>query len=522
MHKVFEIPELVDLIVQCLVVYTPIPLKYRPTPVLSCLTTDAYREIIAVGQTARLFRNPSLNALWRVQISLIPLLRSVGLVTREEKVWGVTTVVTFNTNRSIHDVNICALLPYSSRITELHFTSIGQVTYQDDFFVDNHAPPSSLFPALRVLTSRADRTGSLELTFVLRNVENALQRLDIARCPLPLQLFEAPFKTSSLASLSLNLLHDRGEVIVPVQLAPILQRCHRLQVLYLVLDFDISCILRSLVRLPSLTRLTLFLHEVPLPSIPTRMILPSVVHLRLFVQYAGSLQLTTHILSKCTLPTLTFLEVQFCHAQPSLTEAAHLFTAITSSNPTATLRSLTLSVKFDEHVRTGERLHSDTLRPLLVLPIRSLFLDLPWLWNLDDGLICDMARAWPNLEVLSMDTICFSTLSTSASATVSGLEALVRYCPALRHIEIPFSGTVTVPAAALDLSTVPAHARRENTRVAVLGVGCGVVTSPIETAMYLRKIFPRLKGVTPVSTTSSDIVESWRKVGAILSETVKT
>lgn len=88
MHRVLCIPELVGQIVDMTAAeleHYHIGLQWfktmgheEPTP-----GPDRLRDLESLGLTARIWREPTLDAIWHTQYSLAPLLRSVGAVHNE-------------------------------------------------------------------------------------------------------------------------------------------------------------------------------------------------------------------------------------------------------------------------------------------------------------------------------------------------------------------------------------------------------------------------------------------------------
>lgn len=76
MHRFFFISELVEIIVEALAEWSFPP----PTNMHHKLNGLWTPDVESFGLTSRLFREPCLNATWRKQYSLVPLLRSVGVV----------------------------------------------------------------------------------------------------------------------------------------------------------------------------------------------------------------------------------------------------------------------------------------------------------------------------------------------------------------------------------------------------------------------------------------------------------
>lgn len=86
MHRLFTIPELVDVVVHCLAPRndTAEPRSTAAPGIpsgsnLTGLPSDTWRDVTSLGLTASLFRESALNAIWHTQHSLLPLLRSVDV-----------------------------------------------------------------------------------------------------------------------------------------------------------------------------------------------------------------------------------------------------------------------------------------------------------------------------------------------------------------------------------------------------------------------------------------------------------
>lgn len=79
MHRIFFIPELVECIVEKAAIHAR---HYQDrSSQLTRLSTAAYRDVTSLGLTSRIFREPSLDAIWTIQIAFLPLLRCIGAVT---------------------------------------------------------------------------------------------------------------------------------------------------------------------------------------------------------------------------------------------------------------------------------------------------------------------------------------------------------------------------------------------------------------------------------------------------------
>ncbi|KAJ7165690.1 hypothetical protein C8R43DRAFT_1104268 [Mycena crocata] len=120
--------------------------------------------------------------------------------------------------------------------------------------------------------------------------------------------------------------------------------------------------------------------------------------------------------------------------------------------------------------------------------LRSVFLKAPLGFDLDDTTVWDVARAWPRLQDLCLETA--TGLSYPPSMTLRGLRAFATHCPDLDFLSITF-----------DTSTVPPLDNSQETRLshdALTGLGVGVapVPDPGNIARFLSTLFPNIGYIT--------------------------
>ncbi|KAJ7488374.1 hypothetical protein FB451DRAFT_1529686 [Mycena latifolia] len=90
----------------------------------------------------------------------------------------------------------------------------------------------------------------------------------------------------------------------------------------------------------------------------------------------------------------------------------------------------------------GRLMRSSTLRILCCFAnIRSLRIGVPLAFELDDATVLDIARAWPRLEDLELNSFCTSIKS---QVTIQGLCSFAQHCPRLAILRMSF-GASTVP-----------------------------------------------------------------------------
>ncbi|KAH8090988.1 hypothetical protein BXZ70DRAFT_488191 [Cristinia sonorae] len=518
MHAVWAIRELVDHIVGHLVdssetsssrLYVRSSTKY-----LSYLTDDAYRDVSSVGMSARLFRESSLDVIWRTQIHLLPLFGLIGLVADIDE----HTIDTMDICRPFDDCDIPNFLFYSGRIVNLCLDdSAAGARGRNFFFGDLHlSQPIVLFPKLRILLTE----GSSHSGFVLRHIGDMLQTLTLA-IPLPVMNILAS-KLTNLISLELAVVQEsRNDQSVEVQkintLRDILQSAQKLEDFSLRVSSPSSIsapIWEALVQLPLLT--TLCVSGAQLDTAPSRTTIRS---LRRFEFVTRDIRSATSVLSQCTFDHVESLTILILtgHSLPPA-EAAALFSAIVAANPYTTLQELEITAFFqsvgdhEDTDSTSVRIPASVLHPLLSLSsLQRLILVVFWPWEASDEFIDTMARAWPHLEDFHFDPSSkWSTplAESRCGITLRAIESLARHCPALKFVNVPFDGTLPPPSNVK--AEYPASVA-QNTALTKIGLGFLATDSAAEIAAFLSRLFPKLEYVETV-----DISAQWDEVSNLL------
>ncbi|KAJ7100558.1 hypothetical protein C8R43DRAFT_846606, partial [Mycena crocata] len=116
--------------------------------------------------------------------------------------------------------------------------------------------------------------------------------------------------------------------------------------------------------------------------------------------------------------------------------------------------------------------------------LTNVILKPPVGFDIDDATAWDMARAWPRLDSLVLETA--TDFSHPPSMSLAGLRAFAKHCPKLTSLTI-----------AVDASSVPAFDDSPETRISQLGLRIlDVSTSPISDppaiARFMSALFPAL------------------------------
>lgn len=123
MHPLFAIAELVGFIVLQLAPSDDDVITNSFQPVhFTCLDQDSYHALTSLGLTASVFREASLDALWRNQCTLVPLLRASGMNTRtfvSQLIPSVATLMS-TVSTALLQTYIRRRFPYSQSIRFAH------------------------------------------------------------------------------------------------------------------------------------------------------------------------------------------------------------------------------------------------------------------------------------------------------------------------------------------------------------------------------------------------------------------
>ncbi|KAJ7653967.1 hypothetical protein DFH06DRAFT_1203344 [Mycena polygramma] len=103
-------------------------------------------------------------------------------------------------------------------------------------------------------------------------------------------------------------------------------------------------------------------------------------------------------------------------------------------------------------------------------------------FDLDDGTVAEMARAWPRIESLHLRSHSYIHMPRT---TVACLRSFARYCPHLRELTLPFDATTSPGADA-------ARPRAVQHSLQGLTVDHSPLTTPIAVARFLSGLFPNL------------------------------
>ncbi|TCD68362.1 hypothetical protein EIP91_011000 [Steccherinum ochraceum] len=519
MHKAFEIGEIVDLIVAKLIEGNRALDVHAPKRRFGNYKDDCkpFRDIISLGSTASIFREPSLNAIWYRQRSLAPLFNSLGLLED----WRVRyeyygTKGTLTLSRSLCAADAPMLLKYSSRIRMLEITGPTQLSFSEDQLWT--LPGGPLFPHLQQVYC-LDEDPKI-LAFIVRNMGDRLTHLSLSPARFTSRVL-ANSISDSLTHVSANLqcleiledgfspdLHTYADQVLftALRLACNARELSLHGALYynrrawnVILGFQtlkklsivLSYIGNPLRRtdtpaFSALTSLSITMDPQLIDS-TTATLLPK----------AGLLCLRS---STWTIKTTDLVKnSQVCHLITAIADAC----SISSLNHLDVVFTTTYT-PYSPLDNLERVLEAATLQPLLpYAKLRYLRLRLGHPWILEDSFLLEAARGWPDIETLELDPN--PSAAKTTRITLQGLEYLALHCPRLQTLGLP------VDFSQFDIPRHPAQGRPwfeggGQTALRDLYLETPYVDSPSAVALSLSRMFPLLwkhAGSLQLSTTSS-------------------
>ncbi|TCD65997.1 hypothetical protein EIP91_001944 [Steccherinum ochraceum] len=520
MHKIFQVQELVDLVVHNLAVMEvteTYPLTKHPSKAqyrMQSLPPEVKEDVKNLGQVGRIFREPCLDALWYHQDGIRELLRMTyggKLPHREER-------------QPLGPDDVPIFLFYASRIHELYFSrkfSIMELQLRPSdpsiLGASRLDPGTVLFPRLRSLAWMFEGDFlSGDLSLVLDYAGDHL--VEIASPAVsrngPAELFSAMEKRRrSLTHLWLQ--PEDGQIEADRKATTrffrtVLPQARNLQELHLDYHFEqFINVWNVLPSFPHLKKISLLSSDSTnlweTLSSSSNVTYGSLRSVTFQVSHASHL---CKILRMIRFPNIRELHLMF-PAPFAVTRFRSLSLAVTEACASSPLQSFvidcgSLMFRGEEVVEDPEEardvLKIDDLRPLLkykTLEVLQLNVKRPWM--LGDRAIQEIVRALgPRLRILELDPE--GGWSSKECLTLSGLEYLATHCPRLSKLGLHFVGT---PPA--DVRSVCRHIARSDVRWASalreLSVGC----SPLDPAslndlvLFLSSLFPNLSQITTAS-----------------------
>ncbi|KAF8133946.1 hypothetical protein EV363DRAFT_1258504 [Boletus edulis] len=378
-------------------------------------------ELVALAGTCRAFKEPALNALWRVLVDLSPLARCLP--------------------EASHRLVLQNMYSFTRPLTKTEWDVIQSYARRVRSILDIHRGLNK--ESLRTLSDHFSATGPLFPNLRTLHGLYARKTIPLLHLPLPslvsldikfenLRLFQESFKSFPNHFRNIRRLVVR---VQPLGLIPLCikpgyfcrwQNLWSLDCPQLALDRDA---LLHLSRMPALTQLG-FALSAALPAFDTPPLFSNLHRLKL---YSESLQPTSRLLSQIQLPTITDL-IAFVDDYPSREELSSFLAGIRTSSAGNTIQKLQLAQSFPclERVPRSDALllGFEDLRPCMGFRnLRHLSFDIEWNVGLTDSDVLTLATAWPRLEVLLINEEW--GWNSQGGITPGGLVRLLQTCQSL-------------------------------------------------------------------------------------------
>ncbi|KAJ6472336.1 hypothetical protein C8R47DRAFT_1295781 [Mycena vitilis] len=448
MHRCLGIQEVVRLI-----------LTHLTPPFLS---SEESRTLAALATTCTMFHEPALDILWRRQDTPINLLNCMpadlfDVRTTQQSHAGISRgIIRFR--RPIMAADWDRPRHYMCRVKVLTLTSAPRFSLGEVYPTLLMCLPAGwLFPSL------------LEL-------------------PIHCGVTAHQFSFLSMLSGQCPALEDVSIIVGPWKLPPAFQTSVSAFVLGLqtlkslrIQGVDMPA-LAHIARLPNLRSLDL----TTLPggiSASWASEIPVFQELQTLDLHHVTARSATAFLGVCLDAPLTSVYVSFA-SSPSYGDMKIFMTTLAACRH---LHSSLTSAIFDtDHVIADEAvaINIDSLRALFCLRnLTCLQIELLCAWELDDGAISQMARAWPRLENLQVDNAESHPVSLPS---LQCLPALAQHCPHLTSLKLTLDATA-IPSQD---STVPRRVSQEV--LTTLDVGRSPIYSSLSVARFISTIFPNI------------------------------
>jgi hypothetical protein len=517
MHPALEVAEIVELICN----------SVDPDDGESCQET-----LSALARTATTFTHSALNGLWKEQTNLINVLRCLpadlwdikrGLLSRGSSFVSKICLskcrgesITFQyLLRSAKQIDLERLLVHAARVKALRLTSEAVTTGISGILAQIQAflPRGFLFPHLRSITFEDAMTNQTELLgshlhlFLPDSVTEITMDLDIGNWSL---LPRLPPLHSSFALVNLRT-HGFPDDDKRNLISKFLGALDR--VIHLHVPTLNRAALEHLATLATLKSLAMYNADVAdlSPGIIWTAGFPALTDLRFYGAPFEFISDLTQGLSNSPVASLYLSSSDF----PTEITMRSLCLILSTHIAHSALFEVRLELGHDHDSDVRDVFDGHTISPLLCFSrIQKLDLESPGGFKLDDAMVWDMARAFPELRQLSLRSS--TRVHCTPSMTLHGLRAFATHCPELRSISIAFDATVIPPAANCATPDV------FQTELTYLFLVASPISSPPHVARFLSGIFPNLvalshfRGPMQAAMTIQDC-KNWDQVVELLS-----
>ena len=481
-------------------------------------------SLAVLARTCQAFKNPALDALWRTQTSLMPLVNlfpAKGEGDQEVCLQLLTLhclSLKLSKSPQISMSEWFRIVPYASRVKSF-------VMYVDDELPHIwHAlamsrPDSTpfLFPNLRHLSwvENGIWTSFIRLVLPPTLIRLELDSIWSASDTMHVRVHEVTSLTESiLRSLghfypSLQQFSLLGGLDIPSRPSFIDALSQLVNLRRLILDRVPSP--AAFVHMNRLEYLVISRHDEDPEKLSTPVVLPS---LREFKFRGNQLSWVTSFLSsihsECHLETVEIMvyldEEQVLPSWTGLLKALGCCDSHTLTSVTVGDRRFSDQDYHPEHCHPADQ---EAISPLFALSNLIHLKLLPHQgFDIDDETLRQISLAFPHLRSLELGRL-MSSWTIPSRITLVGLIPLIANCPQLHRLCIVIDATI-IPDACISIPT-------PNTILKTLEVGCSRISDPVDVAAFLMDLFPNVTRIVHGwYHPSGNEREAWNNVGLFM------
>lgn len=254
---------------------------------------------------------------------------------------------------------------------------------------------------------------------------------------------------------------------------------------------------KAMSQLPLLADIKIIHRTSDAFSPPERVTFPAL----LFITLHSDINIGISALQLSKFPSLRSLNwIILGDKAASHSEVAAVFNAISDACDSTAFTELHLrhpgpddSDLVEEPFQWADTIYSTVFQPLFRLTsMRRFHISTPWTWDLDDALVRDLAKAWPDINYLHLSPSTY--WSPTPRITFRSLELLATRCPKLTSFGAVIDSTLPIPAD--DPALIPELASDGDWQYELTDLSLGH-TKPqgnlVAIAAYLSGMFPNLQ-----------------------------
>ncbi|KAG1777765.1 hypothetical protein EV702DRAFT_1196975 [Suillus placidus] len=467
------------------------------------------KSLPALASTCRAFKHPALNALWRDLQSVEPLVKCLpsDLFSIDQG----RVVLQKPIDSKLWDT----LFEYSSRVRSITVKSIPSAVIEplSVLMLTSPSTPASWFPNLHKLTWHADGTHKFApfLRMVLVPSMLVFHMEIFSACSAFLSVLSClGTLCPDLQNMTMRIRRESDDFKLLHQISPfIAQSISQLHHLHTLSVWDSgSEITEHVMKLRAMQSLSLDLRASSAWGEKPRFQFPGFDHLKRFslstltVEHASNFFSSLQVVKskQIKVDVTSQIDTAFSFFTDALMTIPKFFAVLQERCDHDKLEYFSLSVGYSK----GVRMASDDFTPLRAFPnLTHLLIEGAGNISMSDEALCQLARAWPKLQVFKISSYVIIDGSTTVP-TFHGLISLLWSCPALTSLALVID---TTKSDGIDLKC-PGGGRC-NKRLESLVLGNSPINVPVNVALIISGLFPYLKQVDlacwerpPMNTTA--------------------